>query len=634
MEGVRVVMKPILSYCIPVQNRLAELEATLRQNLDANRQFGAEVEFVIANFGGDPALDAHVRMNFAPELAAGYLRIVPVERLDPWHFGRAKNVFRDHIAAELYSSLDADNFVSAAETQQILDLHAEHEGRLLIHHFSGNWGDGTCGRITLPAHLYRSVGYDERSLPRQYDEMDLILSALRAEPGLVYVSYFPGGALRKSKATASFLRNEGVGVDCRVVADLRTIKPLNPKQKGYIEDGGLLEAMQRFNRSSSFARNARGSDSKERYFAEAMMGAHAAVRALDPTAALQCFFEALARPLPRLGDGLVPVFACVKDDTFVLEEWYRHYRRIGCGPFFIVDDGSAMPVSATLPYPDVHVLTPRVGHYRTCKAAWLMAAMKAVLPQGRWALTIDADEFVDVPSRLGRSMADAAAAGEAAGWAWAPGLLVDMLPAPSDQPGEPARGSFLDEFNRHLFDRSGDQAAYRRNNSIRWAFGKHWRASYCIDARYRLAGTIDVLRKVPLVRYSHDIRLHHGFHDVGFSDATKTRRERWRSPLLLPMRHYKLVKLFNAHERERMAAHASLCFIHDFKTTANLRELVAGDRAGDWDKLHSLRTVPYDPDRFSDPEFFHDAPGVAAAVPGLMRRAMHALLGGAQKSMR
>ncbi|MEJ6784092.1 glycosyltransferase family 2 protein [Aminobacter sp. Piv2-1] len=634
MEGVRAAMKPTLSYCIPVQNRLAELKATLRQNLDANRRFGQAVEFVIANFGSDTALESHVRTNFASELASGRVRFVPVERLDPWHFGRAKNVFRDHVAAELYSSLDADNFVSAAETQQILDLHAEHKGRLLIHHFSGNWGDGTCGRITLPADLYRSVGYDERALPRQYDEMDLILSALRAEPGLAYVSYFPGGALRKSKATAKFLRNEGVGIDCRPVADLRTAKPLNPKQKGYIEDGGLLEAMQRFNRSSSFAKNARSSDGKERYFAEAMTGAQAAVQTLDPAAALQCFFEPLARPLPRLDDGLVPVFACVKDDTFVFEEWYRHYRRIGCGPFFIVDDGSAVPVSETLPYPDVHVLTPRVGHYRTCKAAWLMAAMKAVLPQGRWTLTVDADEFVDVPSSLGRSMADAAAAAEAAGQSWAPGLLVDMLPAPSDQPGGTARGSFLREFDHHLFDGSGDKAAYQRNSSIRWAFGRHWRASYCIDARYRLAGTFDVLRKVPLVRYSHDITLHHGFHDVAFSDATKTGRERWRSPLLLPMRHYKLVKLFDTRERERMAEHAKLCFIHDSKTTANLRELVAGDRGRDWDKLHSLYTVPYDPDRLSDPEFFRDAPGEAAAVTGLLRRAMHALFGVSQTSLR
>ncbi len=620
-------MKRIVSFCIPVQDRLAELKATLRKNLDANRPLQASVEFVIANLGPDALLEDHVRRAFAEDLACGYLRIESKPRLDPWHFGRAKNAFADSIAGELYSSLDADNFVSTEETRQILRLHAEHGPKLLIHHFSGNWGDGTCGRVTLPAALYRSIGYDERALPRQYDEMDLIVSALCADAGLTYVSHFPGGALEKSQATATFLGEEGISVNNLVVADLRSERPLNPKRNGYARDGGLLEAMQQFNCSSSLARNARASDRRERHLAQAARGAEAAVLAMDPAATLQCFFHPTSRTPPRLDERKVPVFACVKDDTFVLEQWHRHYRRIGCGPFFIVDDGSAIPVEETLPYADVHVLRPKVGQYRTCKAPWLMAVMKAVLPEGRWAVTVDADEFADIPSALGGSMPEAVAAAEAAGWSWLPGMLVDMLPSASCQPDSLASQSFLDTFDHHLFDGTGDTAAYRASRSIDWAFGSHWPASYCIDARYHLAGTIDVLRKVPVVRFGHDVRLHHGFHDLGTSTSPKTGHERWRGPLLLPMRHYKLVKLFDALERQRLAEHASLSFVHDHKTTANLRELVAGDRSAAWERLRSMHTVAYDPERFTDPEFFRSAPCMEPAPTGLLQRAARALLG-------
>lgn len=620
-------MRPILSYCIPVQDRAADLRLTLRQNLDQNHQFETLVEFVVANFDTDDELDCWLRETFVAEIASGYLKPRRVGHLDPWHFGRAKNVFRDHIEGAIYSSLDADNFVSPAETQQILDLHAEHGRKMLIHHFSGNWGDGTCGRVTLPADLYRSVGYDERALPRQFDEMDLILSALRTDPDLTYISHFPGGALQKSKATANFMLGEGITVKNLVVDDLRTTKPLNPRNKGYADDCGLLGAMQHFNRASSFARNASKADNKERYFAEAMQAAQVAIAAQGPAEALRCFFEEPGRPLPQLDDGKVPVFACVKDDTFVLEEWYRHYSRIGCGPFFIIDDRSAVPVAETLPYRDVLTLAPRVGHYRTCKNAWLMAAMKAVLPQGRWALTIDADEFVDVPSALGGTMGDVVLAASAAGRSWVPGVLVDMLPAASGLANGPAHASFLREFDRHLLDGRGDSAAYRANKSVRWDFGKRWRASYCIDARYRIAGTVDVLRKVPLVRYRQDIKVHHGFHDLGYSDQPRVRSDAWRSPLLLPMRHYKLVKLFDAAERRRMAEHVQLSFVHDRKTTANLRTLVAGDRSTAWEKLQALDTVEYDPNLFSDPEFFRAVPGMTSAMGCFLRRGIRAMRG-------
>lgn len=616
-------MKPILSYCIPVQDRTEDLRLTLRENLDQNRPRQSQVEFVVANFDRDDELDCWMREAFAADIASGYLRPKRADHLDPWHFGRAKNVFRDLIEGEIYSSLDADNFVSPEETRQVLDLHAEHGRNMLIHHFSGNWGDGTCGRVTLPADLYCTVGYDERALPRQFDEIDLILSALRANPDLIYISHFAGGALQKSKATASFLRDEGIRLKTRVVADLRTAKPLNPKNKGYVDAFGFIGAMQRFNRASSFAKNASKADSKERYFDEAMQAAQQAIAAQGPAEALQCFFDAPARPLPRLDDGKVPVFACVKDDTFVLEEWYRHYSRIGCGPFFIIDDRSAVPVAETLPYRDVLTLTPRVGHYRTCKSAWLMAAMKAVLPQDRWALTIDADEFVDVPLALGSTMADVATA--AAGRSWVPGVLVDMLPAASGPSSDAADASFLRVFDRHLLDKGGDSAAYRANKSVRWAFGDAWHGSYRIDARYRLAGTVDVLRKVPLVRYRHDISIHHGFHDVGYAGQPKVRSDDWRGPLLLPMRHYKLVKLFDSVERRRLAEHAQLSFVHDRKTTANLRTLVAGDQSAAWGKLLTLETVAYDPERFSDPAFFR-----AESTGGLgtrLRRRISAMRG-------
>src|SRR5262249_40387469 len=153
--------------------------ATLHANLEAHASVRDLVEFLIVVFGDSRDTIAWIKAEFASFMCDDFLRVEIDHSLDTWHFGKAKNSFRHRLRGRFYSSLDGDNFVTMDETQGVLDIARTTNGYFLGHHFSGQWGDGTCGRLTLPAEAYWAVGYNSSLLPRQYDEMDMILASLK-----------------------------------------------------------------------------------------------------------------------------------------------------------------------------------------------------------------------------------------------------------------------------------------------------------------------------------------------------------------------------------------------------------------------------------------------------------------------
>jgi len=390
----------IISYCIPVLNRADDLIKTLEHNLSANLKFMGSIEFLIIIFDKDDLLYGQIVEKYGEYIGSRYLRVVKSKALIHWHFGQAKNAFKPYVRGRLYSSLDADNFVTAAETEQILELYKIHKGRCIIHHFQGSWGDGSCGRVTAPSDIYDKIGYDDSFMPRQFDEIDFILSVLSSVPNMPFITYFAGGFLSMSKESAEFLKDSGCGIRNIVVPWPKQIPPLNPKSEDYASRNAIWNAMLGFNRFSSYAKNSSSSEEKEKYLSRATEYGNKLVDQMSPKELLEVFFDTGAPENVERGNfgGRIPVFCVMKNEEFFLRDWYQHYVSMGCGPFFLVDDGSAKPITETISANDVFVFRPICGNFRTCRTVWISALMKIYLNTDDWALTVDADEFLDVPN--------------------------------------------------------------------------------------------------------------------------------------------------------------------------------------------------------------------------------------------
>ena len=84
-------------------------------------------------------------------------------------------------------------------------------------------------------------------------------------------------------------------------------------------------------------------------------------------------------------------------------------------------------------------------------------------------------------------------------------------------------------------------------------FGDYADISWRVDARYHAFGTFDSLRKVSMFRYFPERHLNQGFHSFHYlNGAPSPGQDIWKSPFILPIRHFKLVKLFSDAKRKKM----------------------------------------------------------------------------------
>lgn len=583
---------PVISYCIPVMNRPGDLQGTLAFNLAQARGLEEQVEFLLLFYDDDTATHDWVRTTFAAEIAAGLLRLEFSDALDSWHFGRAKNGFRALMRGGIYSSLDGDNFVTRAETAQLLEVWRTYGDHFVFHHFSGVWGDGTSGRVSLPAALYRAIGYNERFLPRQYDEIDLILSAMRQWPELPFLCHDAArNALSLSKRTRDFTAAARIANPVVAMPQPARHAPLNPKGEGYTGEDPLLKAMSEFNQFTCYLNNARDEPHRAAMLAEVVAARHRVIEAMEPGAILPALFEIEERaPLPPPGPDEVSLFACVKNDDAFLPALVAHYRALGVTRFYIADDGSDRPVRELLPEPDVQVFRPKAGSFLTAKGMWLEGLMKAHLQPGQWALTVDADEFIDLPAGTG-SFPALAAQLEAEGREFQAGLMIDLLPGPGTDPAalETAETGFEALFT-HVCRMAGPPAAaYAGHRAVSWGFGPWAGLSWTVDARFHAFGTVDSLRKLPLIRWRPGRHLNQGFHTLHHTDGTpQPGHAIWDTPRLLPIRHYKLVKLFSSAARE---AALTLAAGYHARTAGNIRRIFG--ETGGAAALLALPAAPY-----------------------------------------
>ena len=376
---------PIVSYCIPVMNRLDDLRSTLATNLSENRDLETYVEFLVIAFGNADGVVDWIRHEFGADLASGYLRVECLDRLDRWHFGRAKNAFKTYMRGAIYSSLDGDNIVTRAETEQLLAIRSDHGRLFLMHHFTGNWGDGTSGRVSLPRELYSLVGYDRFLMPRQYDEMDLILGTLLRFPAVrMLCSDAASSILEISSRSRRYRRDAGIVNRLASVSEVRRVAPENPRGEGYLRSDPVLKAMLSFNAASSLLHNCPRSPGRPDWERELATGQADLLNALEPEEAVSMLFE---RPPdidgPGLAIGSATAILFFSEQGATLDRKIVRCFEFGVGHILLVDVSGVPAKIGNLPA-NTRVFCPAVGHVATARGLWVSALARAFVPYGGW----------------------------------------------------------------------------------------------------------------------------------------------------------------------------------------------------------------------------------------------------------
>lgn len=610
--------QPRISYCTPIMHRPDDIRATLAANLTENRPHQDAVEFVLVFMDDDHDTHDWVRDQFGDDLASGYLRMIIEPPLESWHFGRAKNRHRAYAVGDIYSSLDGDNFVTLEETEQLLQVATAHQDHFVFHHFTGFWGDGSSGRVSAPMQTYRDIGYDETFMPRQYDEMDLLLSAICTDPDLTLVRFKTDNHGFSATRSRTFLERAGITPRVIEVDAPRRTNPINPKTSDYVQADRLMEAMTTFNQGLCFLKNAPTPALRDTYLKLAVDGRHQVMDALPRQQILRTLFHDDGLPDPgdlNITADQVCVFGCMKNDDSFLPAFYEHYKQLGVRHFFLVDDGSDVPIAQILPHPDVHVVRPKIGTFATAKGLWLEGLMATYLEPEHWALTLDADEFMDLPLACDDLPALLRVL-NARGQDLMPALLIDMVPGPDTDPDLLTRAEqdFLTLFDHYTWAEPPVDPEYAAATSVKWAFGPYLQLSWHLDARYHGFGTLDALRKIPLIRWRPGRHLNQGFHTLHYTDGTDAPDTGiWDTDMVLSIRHFKLLKLFSTGARARMAAHVASAAQSPYhaRTTANIARIFGdGSQDGATDQMQKILSLPSHPYsdtvlRRLDPREFH-----------------------------
>lgn len=570
----------LLSFCVPVMNRLSDIQATLRKNLDDNFNDRLQIEFIVVCFDKDDKTQKWIKDNFQEELASGYLRFYQSDRLDSWHFGKAKNSFREHIKGKIYASLDGDNFTGPSGGRHIIEVFEANNFDCVFHQFQGEWGDGTCGRVSMPTEDYLSIGYDDHFLPRQWDELDALLSILVRHPSRCYVCYQGKSIARKSQPFARFLSENKIQIKTIELDPNRdplkrttTSVAVGQNNNNYVQEDERLKYASIFNHLSSFFKNTTNDDLRNRYVAELVDVQRTMAERLDTGLLLNWFLVPTRSAEPRLVSGDIALTACIRNETH-LEEWLDHYRELGVTHFLLVDDGSTHPIAQRVPDKDVWIWTPKCGRFRYSKALWLELLLRRYAC-GIWAITADSDEYLDLHPKTDLSsqattplqvFTERASKQNIRYFA---GFLLDLVPGPESLPAIRA-GELLPRsaFNRYQFRPSGAPNAYRNHNTVKWSYGEYADWAYRIDVRYRLNRSFDSLRKFSLFRMDSDIHLNQGFHDLIISKQKREYKEMARSDLLV-VRHY---KIFNT-QLDAVAQHMRPLNSYHQETQVNLERL-------------------------------------------------------------
>jgi hypothetical protein len=551
--------KKNIAFCIPLMNRDADLKMTLVRNVGVIKKFEGRAKIYVNIYSDNNHLLDWVYNNFNNEINSNLLNVKVLPLLRHWHFSWAKNSFKNEIEEDYYSSLDGDNFLDVETVESLFNI-IDNNKEVLFHGFSGTWGDGTSGQITMPTRMYKKYGYLDSIYPRQYDENGLISRALYGEEELVYASYEnvditnKSGAFRKAK--------EFVTINNPRYQIKKVLKssPLNPRGDGYVQKDKKLSYYQCFNEAYTYL-SCLEDESSKKYHHEKLFSA---LELLDYSILPSVLRTTFIYDFELTTTNELTLFSVIKNDDVFISEWLKHYRKLGVKRFIIVDDHSDEDLSKKINDDDVFILKPLVGDFKTCKVYWLKLLMLAFQSEDSWVLTVDSDEFLSIDT-VAADLNKYIQKLEHVHKNIAPSILLDMLPNASFDLDSFQHKNFLSEFDHFYLRPAKEQPAYSEHNSVKWGFGRFSEYSYRLDSRWRFFNTFDSLRKIPMFKYKSIVQLNQGFHTIAFGEKAINPIVAFSDPeIVVPLKHYKFVSYFIKNENKTLAySH----FVNEFTTT-------------------------------------------------------------------
>jgi Glycosyl transferase family 2 len=118
--------------------------------------------------------------------------------------------------------------------------------------------------------------------------------------------------------------------------------------------------------------------------------------------AMGVHFEILTRP--ERESSSVVLFSIVNNESYFLPHFLAHYRAIGVKEFWFLDDGSTDSTVEILScQPDCGVVRSTMSFSDIVEGLRFGIKVRSIFPRtflkDRWVLTVDADEFLLIPSR-------------------------------------------------------------------------------------------------------------------------------------------------------------------------------------------------------------------------------------------
>lgn len=130
---------------------------------------GWDVEWCITDFGSTDGT-----REFLAEISAAQpqLRLFRSRRRQ-LHFARCYNEAFSHATGQIVVCLDADNLLGPKFLETVHERITANP-LAFVHTWSGDWLDGTCGRMAMHAETFAALGgYDEQLGPIGHQDIDL-----------------------------------------------------------------------------------------------------------------------------------------------------------------------------------------------------------------------------------------------------------------------------------------------------------------------------------------------------------------------------------------------------------------------------------------------------------------------------
>ncbi|MCP3931914.1 MAG: glycosyltransferase family 2 protein [Bacteroidetes bacterium] len=536
-----------IAYYFPITRGFANFQEKLKQNIEVASSFDGKVQLVIGCFGENQRCVDWLLSSFAKEIEFGIVTYEEFKQLPFWHYAWVMNSLCKERTARYTSSLfDVEDALTVEQVDQTLDIISDHTKDFLIHHYSGNWSDGTLSHLTFPSVYHSQLSKIKELMPQQFCEQGLILHLIVNYPSLIFVFQSGENFLEQSDFCRTFLSSNQIRVN-QLSVELQKVKSQDELIK---KNGGNLAERIRydFQLNSSYLgwKLSKKENVRKNYLHSLLKVQNDFTRSNECRKRLTFLFTGEDLNCLELTDEIT-LYSVNCNNFFFINAWLSHYRSLGVQRFVIIDDGSLHPLREYMPGKDVYILRPRFGTFRTSKVFWLKTLMSNFQKPDSWVLTVDIDEFLDLPSnstvQSASSLLNYCDFLELNDRFFATGILLDMMPSPDEKPGEIV--DFQKSMNWYYFRPIAEEYGYQDYEQVKWSFGDYWPISFSVDIRFRLFGTIDSLRKIPLFRFSQDLDLNQGFHNLLRDGKPMTWEELLKSEYgVLPLKHYKMLKIF------------------------------------------------------------------------------------------